>query len=269
MMVEKSKPIGVFDSGIGGLTILKELLSELPYENFCYFGDNLNAPYGPLPPQKVSEFSKNIVNFLLSLDCKLIVVACNTATAAVISELRNCYDIPIIGVEPAVKPACLFTKTNNIGVLATEGTFKGNHFLTNKKKYEQYVNIHMRVGNDLVKFAEQGVFSGKDVEDAIMNHFAFFKKNNVDYLVLGCTHFPFFNDVFHKLSGDSFVIIDSAEPVARRTKDLLMANRIKEIAPSSGNKTKFYTSGDIKFFNSIISNYLKLDNFDIEQKILP
>lgn len=261
-------PIGVFDSGIGGLTILKELISELPLENFCYYGDNKNAPYGPLSAKKVYEMSNSIIKFLLSQNCKLIVVACNTVTAAAINELRNNFDIPIIGIEPAIKPACLYTKTNNIGVLATEGTFKGTRFLLNKKKYEKYVNIHTQIGAKLVEFAEKGVFSGAELEDTVSKYFDFFKKRNVDYLVLGCTHFAFFNNVFEKLSANSFIIIDSAEPVARRTKDLLMANAIKETNENNNTKINFFTSGNLSFFDEMISKELNIKNYEIQQKIL-
>ncbi|MDR2835825.1 MAG: glutamate racemase [Bacteroidales bacterium] len=257
-MNKNKQPIGIFDSGIGGLTILKELVKELPNEDFVYFGDNKNAPYGPRSADEILNFSKKIMDFLMSKNSKAVVVACNTATAAAINELRANYQIPIIGIEPAVKPACLFTKTNNIGVIATEGTFKGQHFISAIEKYKNYVKIFSQVGKELVEFAEKGIFSGQEVEKVIQSYFEEFAKYNVDYVVLGCTHFAFFYKVFFKISNGKFAIIDSAEPVSRRTKDILMINNIKEIEPSN-QKLSFYTSGNTDFFRKILIDFLEIE----------
>ena len=159
-----NNPIGVFDSGIGGITVLKELIKELPNENFIYFADSKNAPYGPRSKEEIISFSEEIINFLIAKSCKLVVIACNTATAAAVYEMRQKFNIPIVGLEPAVKPACLKTKTKNIAVLATEGTFRGNHFKTTSEKYQEYVTIHLQVAKGLVELAENGVFSGRELE---------------------------------------------------------------------------------------------------------
>lgn len=254
MQVEK-KPIGLFDSGIGGITILKELIYELPNENFVYFGDNKNAPYGPRTKEEVTKFSKNICDFLISKNCKLIVVACNTATAAAISELRKSYKLPIIGIEPAVKPACLATKTRNIAVLATAGTFLGNLYQETSKKYKKYINIYYKIGKELIVFAENGIFSGEIVETKIKEFFQEFFENNVDILVLGCTHYAFFNETFFKIAANKITIIDSAKAVAKRTKDILMQNEILNISNNKSN-IDFYSSGNIDFLKEIAKNYL-------------
>jgi glutamate racemase len=219
-------PIGVFDSGIGGLTVLKELADKLPYEDFIYYADSANAPYGPKSANEIISLSESIVEFLISQQCKLVVVACNTATAAAVWELRSKFQIPIIGLEPAVKPACLNTKTGNVGVLATEGTFRGNHFKTTSDNYKDYVTIHLQVAKGLVELAENGVFEGEEVNKLVNQYVKPFLVEKIDQLVLGCTHYPFFYKQIKDVAGDSVDVIDSAGAVARRTKDVLMRNKI-------------------------------------------
>jgi glutamate racemase len=253
------KPIGVFDSGIGGLTVLKELVKKLPDEDFIYYGDNANAPYGPRTIDEIKGFSKKIIEFLLAKNCKIIVIACNTATAAAVNYIRKLFPVPIVGLEPAVKPACLNTKTGNIGVLATEGTFRGDHFKTTSEKYKDYVKIHLQVAKNLVELAENAVFYGNEVDQVVNKYINPLLDQNTDQIVLGCTHYAFFYDSIKKIAGHNVEIVDSAIPVCRRTKDLLMTNKLLET-----NHTKqdieFYTSGDLEKFSGIVKNYLLIDN---------
>jgi glutamate racemase len=258
------KPVGVFDSGIGGLTVLKQLVKDLPDEDFIYFGDNGNAPYGPRPVEQIRHFSKNIIDFLLEKHCKIIVIACNTATAAAVNEMREIFPIPIVGLEPAVKPACLNTKTGNIGVLATEGTFRGNHFKTTSEKYKNYVTIHLQIAKNLVELAENAVFSGEEVDHVIHKYIDPFLTENVDQIVLGCTHYTFFHDSIRKIAGPEVDIVDSVIPVTRRTKDLLMINKLFETTHSKQN-IEFYTSGDTEKFAFIVKNYLSMSDIAINK----
>ncbi|MDL2262011.1 glutamate racemase [Bacteroidales bacterium OttesenSCG-928-I21] len=255
-------PIGVFDSGIGGLTVLKELVKELPYEDFIYYGDNSNAPYGHRPVEEIKNFSEDIIGFLLEKKCKTIVIACNTATAAAIHDMRNTFSVPIIGLEPAVKPACISTKTKNIGVLATEGTFRGNHFKTTSEKYKNDVTIHLQVAKNLVELAEASIFSGEKVEKVIKTYLTPLLKENIDQIVLGCTHYAFFYDEMQKIAGAKIKIIDSAIPVSNRTKNVLEANNLLETSQSKQNII-FYTSGDIEKFTSIVNEYLSINNPEV------
>lgn len=224
--MQMSNPIGVFDSGVGGLTVLLELKSFLPKENFIYFADCKNVPYGYKTVPEIQLLSEKIIDFLLDQSCKLIVIACNTVTAAAISYLRLKYDIPIVGLEPAIKPACINSKTGNVGVLATEATFKGNHFINTSSRYKEYINIHKCVAKDLVELAEKGMFEGDEVENSIKEYLKCFSDKNIDFLVLGCTHYPYYNKNIQKYLGQNVDIIDSAIPVARRTKDILLTNKL-------------------------------------------
>lgn len=242
------KPIGVFDSGIGGLTVLKELAEKLPNEDFVYFADSINAPYGPKHHDEILGFSIKIIDFLIQMNCKAVVIACNTATAAVVEEMRAKYSIPIIGLEPAVKPACLNTKTGNIGVLATEGTFRGNHFKSTSEKYEKYVKIHLQVAKGLVQLAEKGVFDGEEILTLINRYVVPLKNENIDQLVLGCTHYPFFKSIIQSVAGENITLVDSGEAVARRTKDVLMTNMLL-------NNDNFEQS--IRYFSSFNSKLLQ------------
>jgi glutamate racemase len=247
-----NRPIGVFDSGIGGLTVLKELAYKLPFEDFIYYADSKNAPYGPRPVGEIIELSEKIVQFLISQNCKLIVIACNTATAAAVNEIRKTFDIPVVGLEPAVKPACLNTKTGNIGVLATEGTFRGNHFRTTSEKYKDYVTIHLQVAKGLVEFAESGIFDGDNVEALIRQYVTPFLENDIDQLVLGCTHYPYFYDLIKKTVGSGVDVIDSAGPVARRTKDVLMTDKIFR-TENNCRKISVYSSGDQNVIKKVVT----------------
>lgn len=246
----ENNPIGVFDSGIGGLTVLKELVADLPNEDFIYFADCKNAPYGPRSQAQIIDFSRSIINFLLSKNCKIIIIACNTATAAAVQQMRKEFKVPIIGLEPAVKPACLATKTNNVGVLATEGTFRGSHFKNTSEKYKKYVTLHLEIAKELVELAERGIFSGSEVENVIGKYIQPLKQKNVDNIVLGCTHYPFFREEIEKIAGSEINIIDSSVAVARRTKDVLMTMEILR-EENLDRKIKIFTSSNLKLVENI------------------
>lgn len=260
------RSIGVFDSGIGGLTVLNELANRLPYEDFIYYADSKNAPYGPKSVEEIINLCDNIIKFFIKNKCKLIVIACNTATAAAVEEMRNRFEVPIIGLEPAIKPACLSTKTGNVGVLATEGTFRGNHFIRTSEKYKDYVIFHLQVAKGLVELAEKGIFDGTVAENLVKQYTAPFYKANIDYLVLGCTHYPYFYSLIKKSVGVNVTIVDSAEPVARRTKDILMTYKIFRTINSS-RKIVIYSSGDIDLVKNVISNKFNIDKNDTQVEI--
>lgn len=260
-----NRPIGVFDSGIGGLTVLKELSERLPNEDFIYYADSINAPYGPKSAETIIEFSDKIIRFLLEKNCKLIVIACNTATAAAVYEMRQRFNIPVVGLEPAVKPACLNTKTGHVGVLATEGTFRGNHFKTTSDKYKEYVTLHLQVAKGLVEFAENGIYDGLEVENLVKQYVNPLIDQNVDQLVLGCTHYPLFLDTIQAVVGQGVAVIDSAEAVARRTKDILMTQKIFRTETDSPNII-IYSTGDRKILKNVVSKlfFVEINNRQVE-----
>ncbi len=252
-----NKPIGVFDSGIGGITVLKELIRLLPDERFVYFADSKNAPYGMLPEEEIKNLSSRNVDFLLSKNCKLIIIACNTATAAAVNYLRQKYSVPIVGLEPAIKPACLASKTKNVAVLATKGTFRGNHFKNTSEKYKDYVKLHLKVAKGLVEMAERAEFNSPQAEVVIAKYLRHFENKNIDHLVLGCTHYPFYLNIIQKIAGEKITIVDSSEAVARRTKDILMVNKILNRTRNTEDH-EFFTSGNIETLSLVAESYLNI-----------
>ncbi len=213
--------IGVFDSGSGGLSVLREILRVLPGERFAYYADNANCPYGERTPEFIQNRSRAITEHLLSLGAQIIVVACNTATAAAISTLRNEYPVRFIGMEPAVKPAALSSKTGVIGVLATAGTLKGSKYLTAKGIYEDDVKIVEHVGQGFVELVENGILDGQRAEETVRNSLQPLLDAGADRIVLGCTHYPFLRDVIQRVAGPGVQIIDPAPAVARHLIDVM------------------------------------------------
>lgn len=213
--------IGVFDSGSGGLSVLREILRVLPGERFAYYADNANCPYGERTPEFIQNRSRAITEHLLSLGARIIVVACNTATAAAISTLRNEYPVRFIGMEPAVKPAALSSKTGVIGVLATAGTLKGSKYLTAKGIYEDDVKIVEHVGQGFVELVENGILDGQRAEETVRNSLQPLLDAGADRIVLGCTHYPFLRDVIQRVAGPGVQIIDPAPAVARHLIDVM------------------------------------------------
>jgi glutamate racemase len=228
--------IGLFDSGDGGLSVLREVHKLLPDEKYVFYGDNANCPYGEKTPEFIQGRARKITEFLIKKGAQIIVVACNTATAAAINTLRAEYSdssdpavmekviklsdgrqdhIQFIGMEPAVKPAAIGTKTGVIGVLATAGTLKGSKYLTTKGKYEDDVKIVEHVGQGWVELVEGGILTGPKAEATVKASIQPLLDEGADTLVLGCTHYPFLMDTIRKVAGPSIQVIDPAPAVAR------------------------------------------------------
>ena len=233
--------IGVYDSGQGGKSVLKELRALMPGEDYVYFADAAYCPYGPKSPEFIIERACAITNFLISKGCQIIVVACNTATAAAISYLREHYKVPFVGMEPALKPAALHSKTGVVGVLATSGTFKGKLYLNTLAKFSGDVRVIQRVGEGLVETVEAGVFDGPEVENLIHNCVDPMLEEGVDHIVLGCTHYPFLQPVIERIAGAGVTVINPAPAVARQTQRVL--SQIKNTEPSE-------KEGSVQYFSS-------------------
>lgn len=214
--------IGVFDSGLGGLSVLRTLREALPYESFVYLGDGARCPYGERSRQEILHYTEKAVARLLEEGCKLIVVACNTATAVAIKSLRERYpDLPIVGLEPAVKPAALTTKSGIIGVLATRRSLEGDHFRATAAKYGDSVNILTAVGEGFVEAVERDQESAPESEEMVRRVVEPMVEAGADKIVLGCTHYPFLREVIERVAGNGVEVIDSADAVARRVAMLL------------------------------------------------
>ena len=218
--------IGIFDSGSGGLSVLREILKILPKERFLYYADTAFCPYGEKTPEFIQSRGRAITDYLLGEGADIIVVACNTATAAAISTLRKEYAVKFIGMEPAVKPAALSSESGVIGVLATAGTLKGSKYLTTKGLYEDNVKIVEHVGKGFVEIVENGELDGPKTMRVVRKSLQPLLDEGADRIVLGCTHYPFLRDVIQKIAGPSVQVIDPAPAVARHLLDVMKEESI-------------------------------------------
>ncbi|WP_417885180.1 glutamate racemase [Zunongwangia sp.] len=217
--------IGIFDSGIGGTSIWREVKTLLPSEDTIYLADSKNAPYGIKSKNEIIALSRKNTEKLLELGAKLIIVACNTATTNAITELRNEYNVPFIGIEPAIKPAALLSKTKNIGILATKGTLSSALFSKTSKDYTIGLQVTEVEGNGLVELIESGRIESQELYNLLQKLISQFDKKNIDYLVLGCSHYPYLIPILQKLLPNT-TIIDSGEAVARQTKTILQKKKL-------------------------------------------
>ena len=219
--------IGIFDSGSGGLSVYRELVKLLPGERYLYYSDNAHCPYGEKTVEYIRERAHVITDILLGMGADIIVVACNTATAAAIARLRADYPtVPFIGMEPAVKPAALGTRSGVIGVLATAGTLKGSKYLHTRGQYEDDVRIVEHVGEGFVELVENGILDGPEAEATVSRSLRPLLEEGADIIVLGCTHYPFLQPVIERLAGPGVKVIDPAPAVARQTLRVLQEKGI-------------------------------------------
>ena len=217
--------IGLFDSGSGGLSVLREIVRLLPDEKYVYYSDNAHCPYGEKSPEYIRERCREIVRLLLDKGADIIVVACNTATAAAIQVLREEFPVRFIGMEPAVKPAALGTRTGVVGVLATAGTLKGSKYLTTKGNFEDGCTIVEHVGQGFVELVENGNLEGEAAEEVVRTSLQPLLDAGADTIVLGCTHYPFLLPVLRKLAGPGVRFIDPAPAVARHLIYVMVQER--------------------------------------------
>jgi glutamate racemase len=233
--------IGVFDSGLGGLWVLKHLVEALPNYHYIYYADQAHVPYGAQSPADIVAFSSTITEFLLDKGCALIVVACNTATSSGIAHLRATYDTPFIGMEPAIKPATALSKTRHIGVLATKITAEGAKLHETIDQTAHGVEVHIAIGNGLVELVEAGKADTDEAEALLRTHLAPLLKNNIDQLVLGCTHYAFLIPRLQKILGDTVHIVDPSPAVVRRVEEMLGDAGI--LATETSGSVDLFTSG--------------------------
>lgn len=249
-MDNTQNPIGLFDSGIGGTSIWKEVHNLLPNEDTIYLADSANAPYGLRPKQEIIDLSFKNTDFLLAQGCKLIVVACNTATTNAIKELRAAYNVPFIGIEPAIKPAAIHTKTNAVGILATKGTLSSELFNKTVSGFKD-VNVIEQVGHGLVELIEAGKLQSEEMRVLLEEYLHPMIEANIDYLVLGCSHYPYLIPQIRKILPAKVSIIDSGEAVARQTKNILHAQNLVNTGPHAVFNL-FYTNADAGVLQNII-----------------
>lgn len=250
--------IGVIDSGVGGLTVAYELMRQLPNEKIIYLGDTLRCPYGPRPKQEVKAFTKEMIEFLLKKQLKMIVIACNTATAFALNDLRKELDIPIIGViKPGSRAAIKATKNNQIGIIGTEGTVLSNAYPLALHNIKQNVQITSLACPLFVPMVEKGILYGEQAEKNVKETLLPFKHTEqIDTLILGCTHFPLLEKTIGKVMGEKVQIISSSEETAREVSMLLdFFGRL-----NNNNETpehEFYATGDLNIFRTITQKVFK------------
>ena len=255
--------IGIFDSGSGGLSVFREIIKLLPEESYVYYADNANCPYGEKSLPFIQDRSRAITEFLLSRGARIIVVACNTATAAAITTLRNEYPVRFIGMEPAVKPAALSSQTGVIGVLATAGTLKGSKYLTTKGIYEDDVRIVEHVGQGFVELVEAGILDGPVAEETVRKSLQPLLDAGADRIVLGCTHYPFLRNVIQRIAGPDVQIIDPAPAVAKhlievmKEEGLLSSDDVASTGSVPHPDIELVTSGDNTSAKRILSMVLE------------
>jgi len=238
-------PIGVYDSGFGGLSVWRELKRALPGESLLYLGDGKNCPYGARPRGEIRSLADEAVAFMLGEGCKLIVVACNTATAAAIDFLRAKYSgVPIVGLEPAVKPACLTTRSGVVGVLATERSLDGDLFRRTAARYGGGVEIVASPGRGFVEIVEQNLEDTPEAEECVRAAMREMLARGADRIVLGCTHYPFLRHVIERVIGGRDVqVVDSSEAVAHRVAELLDRFGLRA-SPGRTPEYSFHTFAD-------------------------
>jgi len=251
--VNTADPIGFFDSGVGGLSVWCAVTRLLPHESTVYFSDSANCPYGDKPVERIRDLSRGHVRRLLEAGCKLVVVACNTATAAAVDALRAEWpEVPFVGMEPAVKPAALRSQSHVVGVLATEGTFHGRLYRETCARCAKGTTVLMCVADDFVRLVERGDLDSSAAERAVRARVEPLLAAGADHLVLGCTHFPFLKPLIEKVAAGRAAVIEPSEAVARQVKRVLSARGL--LAPvTQAAEHVFETSGDEKRFRSFLA----------------
>lgn len=247
------KSIGIFDSGVGGTSIFKEIHALLPNENCIYLADSRNAPYGNKSEEEILQLSVKNTELLLSKDCKIIVVACNTATTNAIDYLRANYDVSFIGIEPAIKPAALKSKAKAVGILATKGTLSSHLFHKTSDIYASGIKVIEQDGDGIVPLIESGKLHSDEMKKLLETYLKPMINQNIDYLVLGCTHYPYLIPILRELLPEKVTIIDSGLAVAKQTKAILKANDLLNLETKTPTIT-LYSNGNIEVLNSILDN---------------
>lgn len=252
--MNNTSPIGVFDSGVGGTSIWKEINKLLPNENCIYLADSKNAPYGNKSSEEIIALSIKNVDVLLKMGCKIIVVACNTATTNAISILREKYKTPIIGIEPAIKPAALQTSSKSIGILATKGTLSSALFSKTNKEYTKDISVVEIIGEGLVPLIEAGDLESEEMIALLKKHTKPMIAASVDHLVLGCSHYPYLIPQLKKILPKNVKIIDSGEAVAKQTKAVLEQNNLLN-QKTSEPSLSFFTNAEVNTLQLLLKEY--------------
>lgn len=249
MNTPDERPIAVFDSGVGGLSTLNEIRKQYPHEDLLYFADQYHVPYGPRPLAQIQGFVRGITRFFLEYDSKLIVIACNAASAAGLKQARAEFPtVPFVGMEPAVKPAAEQTRSGVIGVITTKATFQGALFASVVDRFAKGVRVVTQVCPDFVTLVEEGQFDGPVVRNKAEEYLRPLLDQNIDQLVLGCTHFPFLIPAIKGVLGPAVEIVDPGPAVARQTGRMIAG---AQNVDSHAGSISYFSSGQVERFLSL------------------
>lgn len=253
----KEKPIGILDSGVGGLTVVKEIFRQLPNEKVIYFGDTARCPYGPRDPNEVKKFTLEIIEFLLKFDVKMIIIACNTATAAALEDVKKLVMVPVIGViQPGSLAAIKKTKTGKIGVIGTEGTIMSGAYERTLNNINPSLTITSLACPTLVPIVEAGDQDGEMIRAAVKDALTPILDKEMDSLILGCTHYPLISDYIQEIMGEDVYLLSSAEETAREASAILHYHNIMS-DPTANPEHYFFTTGDEHHFKQIGEKWLE------------
>tara|TARA_B100000809_G_scaffold32263_1_gene28143 strand:- start:6436 stop:7224 length:789 start_codon:yes stop_codon:yes gene_type:complete len=259
-----NNPIGLFDSGVGGTSIWKEIHLLLPNESTIYLADSINAPYGYKSVDEIISLSIKNTELLLKMGSKLIVVACNTATTNTINILREKFDVPIIGIEPAIKPAALKSTSKSIGILATKGTINSILFSESLDEYKEHIKVTEVIGEGLVPLIEMGKTDDSEIDTLLNKYLQPMLKADIDYLVLGCSHYPYLIPQLKKILPKHVKIIDSGIAVAKQTKNVLIQKNL--LANTNHQPTlSFYTNTNTSMLEFLLNE--NLNKISINTKV--
>lgn len=259
--MNEPRPIGIFDSGVGGTSIWKEIHSLMPNEETIYLADSKNAPYGIKPQEEIIRLSIKNTEKLLQLNCKIIVVACNTATTNAIKLLRTTYDVPFIGIEPAIKPAALRSTNKAVGILATRGTLASELFTQTSELYTRDITVIEVEGNGLVELIEAGKKNSQETRALLIHLLKPMLDNGIDYLVLGCSHYPYLVPLLTEILPPGVTIIDSGEAVARQTKAILQNYDLLNLKDRDIQPARFFSNKGTEVLSELIE--AKKNNYKV------
>ncbi len=249
--IQRDAPVGIFDSGVGGLSVLKRVRAQLPAETLLYCADSLHTPYGGKSPDQIRQRALALTDFLVRQGAKAIVVACNTATAAAVTALREHFSLPVIGMEPAVKPAVIATKSGVVGVLATVGTLKSSQFAALLEHYGRDVEVVTEACHGLVECVERGELDAPATRALVRRYVTPLLAQGADTIVLGCTHYPFLRTLIEQEAGSEVTIIDTGGAVSRQLQRRLAE---LDLLKRTGGGEYFWTSGEVTQVETVISH---------------
>lgn len=259
-----SNPIGIIDSGVGGLTVVKEMMRQLPHESIIYLGDTARCPYGPRSSEEIRKFTWELTRFLEQYQIKMLIIACNTATAVALDEIRQKLHIPVIGViHPGARAAIKVSKTNRIGVIGTQMTIKSKAYEFALKKIRRHVTVHGLACPKLVPLVESGEWTGKLAENVVAESIKPLKETDIDTLILGCTHYPLLQPVIESYFEGKIKIISSGEETAREASVILDHTGMLNGSLEDPHHA-FFTTGSKTMFKSIAEQWLELEDIHVE-----